>query len=465
MRLKQRREPSMMAKLLDTPFGNDKGTNRRRSASLLIFVVSLVGSFQFRGFAQVRTSLGEHLDGEITRRKQQQEVRSLVSTSSVSTKTPPPILVFTPPPQYPVVDILSIGSKRRPDYLLAQRESFASHASVRHFFNATEADDLDDPHCDSHLTTADTVQISRFCKAKGWHPQTQLFMRYARNLYANGNWLLKKANPVGWMCAQRRPMHGLYKVFQHYFQQQKLLSNDVTINSPALSDSVLPDYLIVMDDDTYFNLEQFPIKMALDVQATKRPLDDPYVLAGCLVRWPIHQINFTFGFGGYGTVFNKASLQKLAKPIHCTKDDSKEACAQVKRNMVGEKKVFREGMSVLDLIRAYVSHQPYKEFPKKNWTDGFCMHSDWVLGYFVNYYNISRHTSSDPFFEHVPQSRMEAWEKSTIYRQPEGFCRNEHRENCKPDSLTCHYMKPEDMRIYTETVKQTAAPGMFRSIS
>ncbi|CAB9512930.1 expressed unknown protein [Seminavis robusta] len=461
MRLKRRRrEPSMMAKLWETLFGSNKGANRRRSASLLIFVVSLVGSFQFRDSIKEQTSLLEELDREITRRKQQKETRSLASISSTSTT---PLPVFTPPPQYPVVDILSIGSKQRPDYLVAQRESFASHASVRHFFNATEADDLDDPHCDSHLTPENTVQISRFCKVKRLHPQTQVMMQYARNLYANGNWLLKKANPVGWMCAQRRPMHGLYKVFQQYFQQQKLLSNDITINTPTLSDS-LPDYLIVMDDDTYFNLEQFPIKMALDVQATKRPLDDPYVLAGCLVRWPIHHINFTFGFGGYGTVFNKASLQKLAKPIHCTQDDSKEACAQVKRNMVGEEKLFREGMSVLDLIHAFVSHEPYKEFPKNNWTDGFCMHSDWVLGYFVNYYNISRHTSSESFFEHVPQSRMEEWDKSSIYRQPQGFCKNAHRENCKPDSLTCHYMKPEDMRIYTETVKQTAAPGMFRSI-
>jgi hypothetical protein len=295
------------------------------------------------------------------------------------------------PSEFPVVDILSIGSKRRLDYLIAQQESFALHASVRHFFTATEADDLDDPYCDSHLTTDDVVGISAFCRERSWNPTSQYLMHYSRNIYATANWLMKKPNPVGWMCAQRRPLYGLYKVFQRYFQKDSDGSRSNTGSSEFLStriddNKVLPDYLIIMDDDTYFNLEQFPKMIAEDVITTHRPLDDPYVLPGCLVRWPIHQINFTFSFGGFGTIFNRASLLRLAEPIHCdsksnttstSRGSSEDACAQVQRNMIGEKKLFQNGMSVVHLMHAYVNHQPYKEYRNQNWTDGYCMHSDW----------------------------------------------------------------------------------------
>ena len=54
----------------------------------------------------------------------------------------------------------------------------------------------------------------------------------------------------------------------------------------------LPDQLVVMDDDTYFNLELLPA-----LYNDKTP-DLPLVRPGCLVRMPIHQFNFTFAFGG-----------------------------------------------------------------------------------------------------------------------------------------------------------------------
>ena len=41
------------------------------------------------------------------------------------------------------VDILSVGSNLRLEYLQAQRNTFTRHVSVRHFFNATEDGDAD----------------------------------------------------------------------------------------------------------------------------------------------------------------------------------------------------------------------------------------------------------------------------------------------------------------------------------
>ena len=69
---------------------------------------------------------------------------------------------------------------------------------------------------------------------------------------------------------------------------------------------------------------------------------------------------------------------------------------------------------------------------------------DWVLGYFVNYYNVSTHVS-DEYFKNVPHARFDSYKKSEIYRSKRGtgFCKND--DNCKPDTEICHRAKPEWM--------------------
>jgi len=343
-------------------------------------------------------------------------------------------------PNYYVADILSIGSKRRPELLVAQQESFASHISVRHFFNATEQDDEDDPHCDEQITADQVYKISRFCRQQKYDERGP--MMYVRNQYASIRWLKKKANPVGWMCAQRRPLHGLYKVIQHYLREQD--------KTGRMS---LPDYLIIMDDDTYMNMEQFQRVIPNNTHSSV----DPIVTAGCLVRLPMHYANFTFGFGGYGIIFNEAALRRLMEPIECPS----EACAQVKRNLIGEEKLFQNGMSVAQLIRAFVMNKPFVD--SDHWKDaGYCMHSDWVMGYFVNWYNLSQHSILLPAMANVPQDRMETWQESQIYYQPEGFCKNEHVQKCQPNSVTCHYMTAKAMVGFTNVVRANVQPGRFR---
>jgi hypothetical protein len=62
-----------------------------------------------------------------------------------------------------VVDILSIGSEYALDLLKTQRNSFASHITVRNFFNATELDDID-RSCHSDLTKEDAYAIAGQCR-------------------------------------------------------------------------------------------------------------------------------------------------------------------------------------------------------------------------------------------------------------------------------------------------------------
>ena len=378
-----------------------------------------------------------------------------------------------------VIDILSIGSQERPELLTAQKESWASHRSVRHFYNATEIDDAD-PECHQYLTPHDVYNISVFCKHRrdDLHP----LRYYLQNFFANVPWLKSKSNPVGWMCAQRRPLHGLYKVLTDYsIRMSSSTSNEkekANNTRSTAADNVLPDYLILLDDDTYFNIEKFQQMLVSDQaalnakqyqyqhqhqrQQTVSSDLSPRVFAGCLVRYPIHIQNFTFPFGGYGTIFNRASLERLLRPMHCPQDT--EFCTQLEENIWGEKNLFQNGMTLIELMQAFVSNMPFRDKARGLWkgTDGFCAHSDWMVGYFVNFYNISSHTRTvvEPKFVNVRQSRMEPWHESTIYAQKEGFCRNEDVDHCQPDDVTCHYMTTEAMINYTN-IERTKWPHRF----
>lgn len=188
-----------------------------------------------------------------------------------------------------VVDIMSIGSKTRIHYQETQRETFASHKSVRFFFNITELDDAD-PTCADNFGPDDSYAVSKFCHSRKWKPN-QFLMRYLKNPYARTRWLKGKPSPHGWMCAQVRPSHGLAKVVAQYRAMEK-----------THGDKALPDYLIIADDDTYVNLELFEQYMSTFDTSIPRGV------AGCMVRSPIREVNFTIPFGGFGMVFSKGKF-------------------------------------------------------------------------------------------------------------------------------------------------------------
>lgn len=128
--------------------------------------------------------------------------------------------------------------------------------------------------------------------------------------------------------------------------------------------------LIMMDDDTYYNMQLF-------VQAFKS-IDNSVSLAiaGCRVRSPARIINYTFPFGGYGFIVSRGWLEKMTKPILCPRDT--KYCHLIRRtNHIGERKVFQNGMTLADLSYAYSIHQPFDQY--RNWTTGFCLHSDWCV--------------------------------------------------------------------------------------
>jgi hypothetical protein len=255
-----------------------------------------------------------------------------------------------------VVDILSIGSEYALDLLKTQRNSFASHITVRNFFNATELDDID-RSCHSDLTKEDAYAIAGQCrgeKRKSKLEPNQYLMNYTAKHFVWPELLKKKPNPAGWLCAQPRFILGLHKALQSYKR----------------TGQSFPDQFIIIDADTYFDMEQF--QTAFEPANSSTPL----ATAGCLRRDLFHKVNLTFPYGGLGTIFSRGALERWTEPIDCPR--SKDLCARVRENQAGEKHVFKNGMSPLELMFAVTTWQPYSQY--RNWTvAGLCWHSDWYV--------------------------------------------------------------------------------------
>ena len=122
---------------------------------------------------------------------------------------------------------------------------------------------------------------------------------------------------------------------------------------------------------------------------------------------------------------------------------------------------FQDGMTLIELIKALLSNEMYSGH--YNWTYGLCFHSDWLWGYFVNFYNIGSHVA-DPAFANVSESRLEAFEDSEIHtgvNSYTGTCTSDSPEKCKVTSVMCHYQTPESMSRLYESAK-AMFPGRYR---
>jgi|UniRef100_A0A8J9X684 hypothetical protein len=333
------------------------------------------------------------------------------------------------------IDIISVGSHARPIYQEAQERFFGPKDSVRNFFRITEEDDTE-ADCSSKLTTSQLEKVVTFCKSRSRVLGEEFFhLKQMATHYARVQWLNKKANAIGWLCAQKRPFDGLVKALGAYRAQGT------------------PDYLLVLDDDSWVNIDQLEVSLP-----SMYPAKTPYAVAGCMLRSRVREHNFTFPYGGWGMIFSRSAIENLMKPLFCNNPTDRIedeflrlACWRLSENSIGEQKVFREGMSVAQLMHAYVTDQPYQQVDSWN-SVGYCLHSDWVWGYFANFYHISVHANT-PYFSQVLEDRLQGFNGSEIYtgrRTPANDqlrreCRNEGDDMCTKNSNICHYVTPQHM--------------------
>lgn len=100
--------------------------------------------------------------------------------------------------------------------------------------------------------------------------------------------------------------------------------------------------------------------------------------AGCLIRYPIHQVNFTIPYGGFGTIIGEGVLRNMFQSIHCSsevgEDSPYDVCNRLKENNVEELQYFTNGMNLVELMYKYTSVDMYRNVAKwGNYTIG-----DWL---------------------------------------------------------------------------------------
>ena len=341
------------------------------------------------------------------------------------------------------VDIVSVGSMTKSNFQTAQEETFRTHPSVRNYYRITELNDTD-ATCHTDLTYPKLQQIISYCKSPKNRRQTSHTSSLLRKL------VYSPKNHTGWMCAQKRPIDGLYIALQQYMMQ----------NVP------IPKYLFIIDDDTYLNMRALSSLLPQnhsDVTTAPGHHNTPQLLTGCRYNYPQEE-HFMFPFGGFGTIMSQSVIQNLITPINCTSSSSdgddddnsindtngrgfvKAACWRLQQNIMGELPYFRDGMTLGDLMYEYTKQLSFMQVDSWKNGQGFCFHSDHALGYFFGYYHVA-----------VPDQQLRlALSNSSMYNTmryefgytnlagPSDGCK-QIKNRCTTQSNVCHYIKPFKM--------------------
>lgn len=337
-----------------------------------------------------------------------------------------------------VIDTVSVGSTERKDYILGQVKSWGAHRSIRYFFGTSEEDNAQ-PKCVERLSVNDTAAIAEYCSGKAWK-RANPKIRYIRNPFARGELLKKHEKGPNWMCSHKSFAHALGKVARFYRKEM------------AAGEFELPDFLFIQEDDTYYNMHN--MDYFLQDADPNRALAE----AGCLVRWPVSEIMFSYPFGGYGFVLSRGAIERMLRPLHCNPstgeaggDDAFEkfVCEQLAENLVGENFAWQDGMSVSDLMDAHAAYYPFHRYSK--WRQpGFCLHGDWVLGFYTNYYGLGTPHS---YFKH-DKIRIEQ-SLGYMYDQSEGNCNNVGQAHCDMDAHVCRQIHPTSMTFLARKLLKT----------
>lgn len=271
------------------------------------------------------------------------------------------------------IDILSISSKFNLQLPHAQHQTFGQHSSIRNFVIATEEDDPD-PLCYKKISLEYIQNNAVKCRSREYWENLNAHNLLTHNFlkgYSRPGWLRAKENLEGWFCAIKRQDYSFVKYME--------LLNE--------SDIPYPNYLMIIDDDTYLNIHHLENYLLKSVDNSNVPKStEPVIFAGCRVRHPIHEMKWTFPFGGWGIYLSEGTLKKWMKRINCEdkKQENIEICRLYTNSSkgditIGEEKIFRNGMNLNEVFKSYLEQELY------------CLHGDWFYGYIANFLNMSRH--------------------------------------------------------------------------
>jgi hypothetical protein len=176
------------------------------------------------------------------------------------------------------IDAASMGCRNKSGWMQAQVDTWGA-SNVHFFFGSTEQDDID-PTCNEVMKPDTVKNIALFCGrqmlSEDKHKKLSML---AKAFFAQPKWLEKTNTGIGWLCAQQSFASMLGKVGKFY---QIQLEVDKSFQ--------LPSFLLIQDDDTYYNMDVLERELLLKV----KDLFIPFAAAGCLVNMPIHMLNFSF---------------------------------------------------------------------------------------------------------------------------------------------------------------------------
>ena len=317
-----------------------------------------------------------------------------------------------------VLDVVSIASNTRLDYMEAQKAYMTSHAAVRHFLYVTEEDDIDQGcklgRVGGKLHRADIRRIHNFCTKKD-------------NFDFGGHlpyWGDLTKGRLGWLCAQTRPQIGFIQMIRERYY-------NTNSDGGVLQEELLPDYLMILDDDTFVNIEEFiqtltRIKTTIsNSNSTSKPsLLSKYFDTNPIAGYMFGGRSYIYPHGGYGIFIPKNLLKVLSKPIQevidvdqfLQQNASRRIYSEMERHLQHQllsqqrRSIARNNSlassnrkattsttttiadaadsstkintTMLDLIYNIVTYQPFSKYKEWKRTDGYCFHSDWVWGYF-----------------------------------------------------------------------------------
>ncbi|KAL3779513.1 hypothetical protein HJC23_011149 [Cyclotella cryptica] len=308
-----------------------------------------------------------------------------------------------------ITDVVSLGSTTRLRYLTGQIQTWGSHNSIRRFWGFTEDDDFFDCSSVSDEELESYVQTCKTLTRRDQRIQ-QFFTRY----YGLSEGNRTRSNNSGWVCAQRRLGRAFGWLHSQYHQNE----------------SDIPDYLFLVDDDTFIDTANVMSYLQRESDKNKGLL----MRAGCLFEKNSDTIPFNLPYGGFGLFLNKAAIKQLSRPIHCNVDHSDRVCSTLQTNYVGEFDIFRDGMSLLEL------------FYKFSATKHFCMHSDWLSGYVIEFY--LGETRMDDFgnAEAVSRHSLRGMLDYPMCGNMTAFSGSVR--HCTIHSDTCHNQVPQDMEFF-----------------
>jgi len=318
-----------------------------------------------------------------------------------------------------VVDVISVGSLLKKEYHQAQMRTFAQHRSIRHFYPITEKNDTD-ATCYTQLTTDQLDKIINFCS--NTEQESYISTTLRKNLF-------KPQRHTGWLCAQKRPLDGLYQVLEKYKNKEE----------------TIPDYLFIIEEDTFLNMDALMLDLLRNYPANKTK-----AISGCNNEF-LKTSRISFPEGGFGSYFTRAAIERFIQPFYCDGRDQQSIlnCWRKNVNALGEKEYYHGGMSVHELMHNFTMAHQFTRV--EEWSkSGYCLHADHALAYFTNFYHIPVPENFLSKGERPKDKIRRKFSFTGLQGRRVSECSNQ-RDGCSAKARICHDINPEQMdQLHTE---------------